>query len=113
MLEVRNSEVHGRGVFATKRIPIGYEFSCDVILIRKKYDLPESLHVYTFPWDSENFSICLGFASFLNHNRNPNMKINRIDKENLKKYFITLNVIEEGDELFLRYNKNIKEFCDV
>ena len=109
MIEVKNSNVHGSGVFATKNIPKGTELCCDVILIEKELEKNYGdINVYSFPWNKTHYSICMGFATFFNHNRIPNVKNKRIDKEQLKDYFITLIDINIGDELFIDYgNKKL------
>ena len=111
MIEVKKSDVHGRGVFATQFIPKGTELVCDVILINK--ELEENyvdINIFSFPWNKTHYSICMGFASFFNHNRKPNIKNKRIDKENLKDYFITLEDINVGDELFIDYGNKKLEY---
>lgn len=106
MLEIRKSNISGRGVFATENIPKGTELCCDVILIYKKekHKLRHTgIDKYYFPWDRDHSSICFGFGSFLNHAEIPNLEVNRIDKINLKKYFITLKDISKNEELFINY----------
>jgi SET domain-containing protein len=49
-------------------------------------------------------SICIGFASFLNHSATPNMKISGIDKTRMTKSFITLREIRCGEEITIYYN---------
>lgn len=110
MIEVKKSHIHGRGVFATHFIPKGTEFICDVILIDKVLE-NNDIKIYSFPWNRTHYSICIGFASFFNHNKLPNVKIFKIDKESLKIYFMTLNDINICDELFINYgNKNLEYY---
>ncbi len=112
MIEVKKSNVHGRGVFATENIPRGTELSCDVILIEKCLEKNHiDINIYSFPWNKTHYSICMGFASFFNHSRTPNIKNKRIDKEHLKDYFITIKDINIGEELFIDYgNKNLEYY---
>lgn len=105
MLEVRKSNIHGRGVFCDTFIPKGTELICDVILIDKTLENNyKDINIYSFPWDKNHYSICAGFASFFNHAENPNVKIFKIDKDNLKICFITLKDINIGDELLIKYS---------
>lgn len=108
MIEIKKSDIHGRGVFTTEFIPKGTEFICDVVIIPKEINIiTKYINIYIFPWSNTHYSICFGFASFFNHNNIPNVKNFKIDKENLKSYFITLNDINIGNELFINYgNKN-------
>jgi SET domain-containing protein len=108
MVEIRKSDIQGRGVFATQFIPKGTKLSCDVVLINKNlYDNFEVINIYAFPWDKDNYSICFGFASFINHSKTPNIRNFNIDKENLKDYFITLFDININNELLLDYGNPI------
>lgn len=109
MVEVLKSNVRGRGVFATQDIPKGTELVCDVFLI-KQGEYIGDLTIYTFPWGRLNDSICLGFASFFNHNKNPNVRNFKIDKENLKNTFLTTRDINKGEELFINYGTNGVQF---
>lgn len=103
MVEVRNSPVHGRGVFAKVVIRKGTELSNDVILVGL-----DVVNQHVYPWSSYNHSICAGFGSFFNHSEMPNMRISGISKERLKKYFVSLRDIQVNEELFIKYsNKEI------
>jgi len=111
MIEVRKSNIHGRGVFATQFIPKGTELICDVILINKTLQNNlKDIDIYSFPWDRTHYSMCIGFASFFNHNRIPNVKDSKIDKMNLKSYFMTINDINTDEELFMNYGNEKIEF---
>lgn len=112
MIEVKKSNIDGRGVFATRFIPKGTEFICDVFLIKKEMenDLKNiSIYKYVFPWDRNHISICFGFASFFNHNKIPNIKNFKIDRINLKSYFIALRNINIDEELFINYGTKKSE----
>ncbi|UMO77213.1 SET domain protein [Stenotrophomonas maltophilia phage vB_SmaM_Ps15] len=95
---VQKSPVHGRGVFAGRKIIAGEQFSFPVILVPKSLDL-----VHKFPWDRENSSIVLGHFSLCNSSDKPNMKIHTISKLYLTKTFIATENISAGDEIFLKY----------
>jgi SET domain-containing protein len=100
MIKVRKSNIHGRGVFATKSILSGTILECDIILLENN---KKDLYTYSFPWDKNHYSICMGFASFLNNSENPNLKIKSIDKDKLTKTFITIRDIKADEELLIKY----------
>lgn len=109
MVEIKESKVHGKGVFATKYIKKGTQIDCDVILVNKnnlkkiEY-FHNKLKDYVFPWDEKNFSFCIGFGSFLNHSDTPNLKLMYYDRLNLKNVFVAMENIFQGQELFLQYS---------
>jgi SET domain-containing protein len=101
LVEVRHSKVHGRGVFAKVLIPKGTELFNEVILVASNV-----VNQHTYPWSTEHHSICVGFGSFFNHSKTPNMKISRISKSLLRKYFVSLCDIQVNEELFIKYSNN-------
>jgi len=106
LLEIKASPIHGRGVFAKFHIPKDRLFVCDVVIVPSKQSI---LTDYYFPWEGKIKSLCMGFASFLNHSEMPNMKIHSVDKLNLTKTFITLNHIKAGQELTIYYNDKFND----
>lgn len=109
MLEIKKSTIHGKGVFAKKFIRSGTIIECDVLILEKEAMKENEifnkvLKDYVFPWDKKNFSLCIGFGSFLNHSPNPNLKYKCFDKENLKNVFIATDNIFQGQELFITYS---------
>jgi hypothetical protein len=103
MIKVDFSEIDGRGVFATQDIGIGTELTCDVMIFENDVKFLEK---WTYPWDKDHFSFCVGFGSFFNHSQIPNVKIKSVDKKRLTKTFVVINDIKEGEELLLCYGKN-------
>jgi SET domain-containing protein len=104
MIKVDFSKIHGRGVFATKPIPKGTELECDVLLLDND---TQTLKTWSYPWSRNQYSVCIGFGTFLNHSETPNVKIERISKERLTKTFKVVKDINEGEELLLKYG-NVK-----
>lgn len=102
LIEIRQSNIHGKGVFAKKDMLKNTELICDVLVFNKKETI---LNDYHFPWDKNLSSICIGFGSFFNHSKIPNVKIKSIDKKKQIKTFILLKNIKKGEELTLCYNK--------
>lgn len=98
-IEIKSSPVHGKGVFSTTRIKAGTELTCDVIKIDPNY-----LYRYHYPYGDkkDDFVICIGFGSFLNHSRNPNIKFVTIT-DDFVAHFTTIRDIKKGEELMLKY----------
>ena len=82
MIEIKPSNIHGKGAFAVEFIPEGTIFVYDVITIQK--GIQDDVIKYTFPFDMNYYCICIGASTYFNHSAKPNMKIHRLDKENLK-----------------------------
>ncbi len=104
-VEIKESLIHGKGVFATSEIVKGTIFEFDVIPVNKK-DISENLIFYSFPFNKDSCCLCFGFISFVNHSKNSNLKILSLDKKKLLKKFIVTNNVKIGDELFLNYGNN-------
>lgn len=106
MYEIRDSSIHGKGVFAKKLILGGTELSFPV----KTYsdNIPQLLKPYLFPWDIVNnqkiYCIC-AVGSYMNHSNNPNIDIKRIDKKNKMITFVSLRDIKTNEELTLYYGE--------
>lgn len=101
LFEIKNSNIHGKGVFSLVDIPIGTKLTCDVMIIDKKN---KTFDEYHYPWLSPKYdSICMGFGNYFNHSIEPNVKILSIDKINLTKTFVTIKKISKNEELFLKY----------
>jgi len=103
MVGVRLSDIHGRCVFANVAIPEGSELVCDVLLTKG-----DDLKDYQYPWGKGISSICMGFGSFLNHSSTDfNLRIYRIDKTHLTKYFVATRDIEIDEELLINYGRKL------
>ena len=104
-VEVRDSTIHGRGVFANSKLLKNTVFEIPILPIVKK-TVPDDLLVYSFPFDKIKCCFCLGFITLVNHSKTPNLKVLELDKSKLIKKFIIINDIEIGEELFLNYGHN-------
>jgi SET domain-containing protein len=104
MVKVDFSRIHGRGVFATMPIPKDTELECNVLVIDND---DKALKTWSYPWSRDQYAICIGFGTFLNHSKKPNLRIERINKERLTKTFRVVKDINEGEELLLNYG-NVK-----
>jgi SET domain-containing protein len=99
MVIIKNSSIHGKGVFSAQFIPSGTLLECDVLEVCGV----ELLDKYVFPYIGTRNCLHIGFGSFLNSGKTPNIKHLRIDTEKNISYFEILNDVESGDELLLNY----------
>jgi hypothetical protein len=100
--EVRESPLHGRGCFATRKIIEGEKFTFPVLVV-KKSDLAPFIEM-TFPWSGKSFgAIVIGPFTFCNSTERPNMKISSIDKDDQTKTFTAIKNISAGEEVTLFY----------
>jgi SET domain-containing protein len=99
MVIIKQSEINGKGVFATQKILKGTLLECDILETPKG----KVINDYIFPFIGDRVCLHIGFASFLNSSKNPNIKHIKIDTANLKSYFEILRDIEVDEELTLQY----------
>ncbi len=111
MIEIKNSKIDGKGVFATKQIKTGEIIEFDVLKISKK-EIPFDLVNHYFPFSGNEGCIVIGPPTFMNHSKIPNIRILDIDKINLKKRFVFIQDIEIGDEIFLYYNDKFNKMIN-
>jgi len=110
LIEIKNSEIHGKGVFAKVDIKKDTELVCDIITIPFN-NLSDELKQYHYPYSRINIhtvSLCMGFGSFFNHSVTPNIRVYLMNKELLTKTFKTIKDINKGDELFLDYGYKLE-----
>ncbi len=106
---VKNSPVHGLGIFATEKI-IGGELieECPILSLPMKFGETSSLFIdYRFNWPSgssqwEEQVVALGFASLYNHSESPNAYwFSNYEKRTFS--FVSSRDIELGEEIFVWY----------
>jgi len=100
--EVRESPVHGRGVFARKSRDAGQMLWTDPVLLVPNDELDGIVSWYVVEWDDEHSALPLGRTSFLNHDPSPNAML-LCDIDELEICVIATSPIDEGDELFIDY----------
>lgn len=112
LVQVKNSPLHGKGVFATQNIPKGTVIvESHMVLIHVNENLPELLATLQFPWTDEFDAICLSdVGSFFNHNGQPNAMILKRDFTNQIQIFATKTAIAKGDEITIYYNDAFEKF---
>jgi len=108
---VRNSSIHGRGVFAKENI------ERDTI-IEESYLVDSGLEIESvrkcnvmnnYFWstlDGGRYLLTIGLACAFNESKNPNTKIEYIVEENIYR-FTTTRYIEKDEELFINYADRI------
>ena len=112
---VRNSGIHGRGVFATTRIPartrlIEYRGKrLTEAQVDKRYAKDDSAHTFLFALDDGmviDASIAGNSARWINHSCAPNCEA--VD-DNDRIYIETLRAIRPGEELSYDYQIELEE----
>jgi hypothetical protein len=116
-IEVRDSSIHGRGVYSLKKIKkdqciveyLGQRISWKEALKRHPHDPLQPFH--TFYFSLSNAKVIDGnvkgnFAKWINHSCKPNCETKEIkDKNNKLRVFIFANkTINKGEELFYDYS---------
>lgn len=106
-IEVRESPVHGRGVFSAKKIRRGEIIEvCPVIVVnREKIRHLEKTELgdYYFVWEKGHAAIALGFGSLYNHSYKPNAKYTETP-DGKKIEVRATKTIRLGEEIFVNYN---------
>lgn len=112
MVEIKQSPLHGKGVFATQNILKGTILVIShMVKIHVNENLPELLATLQFPWTEEYDAICLSDAgSFFNHCGTPNAEVIARDFENLTQTFAAKTNITQGEEITIYYNDAFEVF---
>ena len=115
LVTVKQSSLHGKGVFATQNIEKGEIIVVShMVLIHINEQLPEELATLQFPWTDEYDAICLSdVGSFFNHSSKPNAKIIELDFANQIQTFAAKTVIAKGDEITIYYNDAFETFINA
>jgi SET domain-containing protein len=104
--KVQNSRLHGRGVFATKKIRKGETIEvCPAIVVPKKkinHIKNTPLADYYFIWDNGDPAIVLGNGSLYNHSYCPNAKYGKYENNTIT--FTAIETINVGEEITVNYN---------
>lgn len=103
-IEIRKSGVHGKGVFASNFISKGTNYYSDVVEVDSNV-----LYRYQYPWGKDKWVICLGFGSFINHSRQPNIEFVSIVDETMKAKFVITADINPGEEILMFYHKGFED----
>lgn len=106
---LKNSPIHGLGVFALNDITVNEIIEeCPILSLPLKFPDSSPLFIdYRFNWPSgsiewEEQVLALGFGSFYNHNENPNAYwISDYEKRTFR--FICLKDIKKDEEILVYY----------
>jgi SET domain-containing protein len=99
-IKVKNSPVHGLGVFAEKNIHIGQVVE-ECMALTLNCECASEADLYTFDIDGKS-ALLTGSGCIFNHSENPNTDYSYKDN-----YFIftAIRFIRKGEELFITYGE--------
>lgn len=103
--EIRESAVHGKGVFALRNFKKGELVeTCNFVPQIERGSLPD------YDTDNDVFKegiVIFGIYAFINHGKhNANVILDSIDNENLKADIVAIKDIKKGEELFQDYGND-------
>jgi len=102
-IEIKQSSIHGKGVFAKSKILKGTTFTYDVLPIFEN-NISDDLRDHIFPFNGRTKCICIGFPTFINHSQINNIKISKVNIFEQTKTFVSIVDIHKGEELTLYYS---------
>lgn len=105
-IEIKNSQVHGRGVFAKDCISADELLECchflKLDLTWDQLDTPLQEYAFAYPTGGPGLCVVFGWGSIYNHSNNNNA-FWEIDKENKFFIFKSIKHINAGEEIFINY----------
>jgi SET domain-containing protein len=105
-LEIRSSDIHRRGVFATRAFAAGDTVErCPVVVVpAAERPLLDGTHLfnYYFYWEGEAAAIALGYGSLYNHSASPSARYRKVFDSDVVE-FVALHDIEPGCEITVDY----------
>ena len=110
-IEIRDSPIHGKGVFAVRDISNGEIIEeSHVIPLLKDIELPEELAVLQYPWNTEQYGLCIsGTGSLFNHSDNANAMIHSVDEQKcVQRYSATRNILKD-EEVTIYYHQEFED----
>lgn len=109
-IEVKNSPVGGRGVFAKENIKAGEIIeNCHFTILDQKYPyVDKKLLEYIFSWPKSTANgrsaVVWGFGSIYNHSKYNNADWETDEENNLFKFFAIKDIVS-GEEIFTNYGE--------
>lgn len=105
-IEVKRSNIHGRGVFASKSIKHGSIIEIAPLISNIEFSEIKQTHLRDYvigmlPRNSGKCAVMLGYASIYNHSDNNNAVWSFINDEML--IVVAKRDIEEGEEILVSY----------
>lgn len=103
-MEVRWTENHGRGVFATRAYKKGTLIEKAHCIFLPIDQVPDDsiIAYYVFNWDNKRYALLVSIMSLLNHSDHPNV-VPHCDYANSQISFKAIHAIENGEELKICY----------
>ena len=115
--EVRPSPVHGRGVFATRRIAADEVVHVAPVLVfsDEEYEhLAQTLLVdYVFEWHAGGVALALGVGGLFNHDPDANLRYELCDDDDPARpahSYVAQRAIATGEELTINYGDEYAEW---
>mgnify|MGYP001355939401 CR=1 FL=1 len=109
LIEVRDSPLHGLGVFACHDIPKGSVIERCFYLVIDDDDLHEvnrlNDYLFTSPDVKGDYLCLMGFGMIYNHGVKPNAEWQIADDDNRFVEFVSLNDIQAGEEILHDYGQ--------
>lgn len=109
-IEVKDSPIEGRGVFAKEDIKANEVIECShfIILEQSFPQIDNKLKEYVFSWPKTVWGgksvVVWGFGSIYNHSRDNNTDWVTDEENNLFKFF-TIKDIKKGEEICTNYGE--------
>lgn len=107
MIYLKNSEIHGRGVFANKDIYKGEVIEKIPYIEFNREDQIEEFKKYTYGLTNGKLCVMISYSSFLNHSDEPNAVIKN-NKNDEYLYLYSLMDIDKDEEITICYSKDVK-----
>jgi len=111
-IEVRDSSIADRGVFATRKFKEGDVIEICPCLKDKDANFTGTLADYVFTYDDEHSILPLGYCAVLNHSIKPNVMWQLHPMKNDMMQMIAIRDIKSGEELFHDYGEDYWEGRD-
>ena len=113
-VEIRESSIHGLGVFAKELIKKSEIFECCPVIAYDQYTMTylhemkncrHLLHDYVFTWYSGQCALALGYGGIYNHSNDHANASHRMTKEPVGIQFVAKRDIHPGEEILIHYWK--------
>ena len=102
-IQVKKSEIHGKGVFAVNDIKKNKIIEICNILEVKRRKVKGIFKDYVFRKNRKKSFLALGYGSLYNHSNDNNAIV---EYENDLLYILAVKDIKKGQEIFINYGDN-------
>ena len=106
-IEVKESPIHGLGIFCTEQIHLNevIEICPFLVFPQTNQEKIPFFQNYSFCYPKDvnwvNHALVLGYGSFYNHSETPNADWHTVDNTFV---FHSIKVINPGEEIFINYS---------